>query len=487
MSYKHGAYVSETPTSVIPPAQILAGLPVVFGTAPINLAADQSYVNKPFLAYTYAEAVAALGYSDDWVSYTLCEFIKSHFTLFNVAPVVFVNVLDPATHKTAVAAADINMENSVVTITAKGVLLSTLIVKLTSAGTALIKGVDYTAAFDDDGQVVITPISGGLIIVGTTKLNVAYSRLNASAVTKNDIIGGVDAGTGAYEGMELINKVFPMFGIVPGLILAPGWSSTPDVAAVMKAKASNINGLFKAMSLTDIDDTITTGVDLYSEAPAWKATNNYTDLLQIVCWPEVKLGTAKYHLSTQAAGDICLTDSQNDDIPYVGPSNKTLQCDSAVLSDGREVILGPEEANYLNGSGIVTALNFAGGWKLWGNRTGAYPSNTDVKDSFIPVRRMFNWIGNTIILTYGKEVDNPENKRQIETVVDSINIWLNGLTARGAILGGRVEFISSENPTTNLMDGIVKFHIYLTPPIPSEDLEFVLEFDTSYLSALFAA
>jgi phage tail sheath protein FI len=487
MSYRHGAYVSEAPTSVIPPVQVSAGIPVVFGTAPINLAADQSYVNKPFLAYSYAEAVAALGYSDDWTSYTLCEFMKSHFALYHVSPVVFVNVLDPSAHVTAVAAADINMANGVVTITTKGVLLSTLVVKLTSAGSALAKGTDYTAAFDDDGQVVITPISGGLIASGTTKLNVAFSRIDATKVTKDDVIGGVDSGTGAYEGLELINKVFPMFGLVPGSILAPGWSSKPDVAAVMKVKSAKINGLFKAMSISDMDDTVSTGVDLYSEAPAWKNTNNYVDPLQIVCWPEVKLGTEKYHLSTQVAGAICLTDSLNDDIPFVSPSNKALQCDSAVLSDGREVVLGPEEANYLNGAGIVTALSFAGGWKLWGNRTGVYPVSTDIRDSFIPVRRMFNWIGNTIILTYGQSVDNPTNKRLIETVVDSINIWLNGLTARGALLGGRVEFSSSENPTANLIDGIVKFHIYLTPPIPAEDMEFVLEFDTTYLSNLFAA
>ncbi len=118
----------------------------------------------------------------------------------------------------------------------------------------------------------------------------------------------------------------------------------------------------------------------------------------------MKLGEEVYHLSTQAAGLICKVDAQYDDLPYVSPSNKNIQATGAVNDDGKEVALGPDQAAYLNGEGIVTALNFIGGWKLWGNRTAAYPGVTDVKDTFIPIRRMFNWIGNTIILTFWQKL-----------------------------------------------------------------------------------
>ncbi len=486
MTYKHGVYISEVPTSIIPPVRVASGLPVVVGTAPINLGADQSYVNKPMLAYSYAEAVAALGYSDDWEKYTLCEVMKSHFALYNVAPVVFINVLDPAVHKTDVPATDLTLTAGALTIEVDGILLSSLVVKLAAEGSPLVKDTDYTVAFNSSGHVVVTAIEDAGIPAEQETLNIAYSTLDPSAVDSDDIIGGVDGVTGAYTGLELVNKVFPLFRLVPGQILAPGWSQDPDVAAVMKAKASSINGLFKAMALCDIDSSDATGAELYSEAPAWKTTNNYTDPLQVVCWPKIGLGDDTYHLSTQLAGVICKLDGENDDIPYHSPSNKALQCDSAVTAADDRVNLGPENAAYLNGEGIVTALNFIGGWKVWGNRTGAYPGNTDVKDSFIAVRRMFNWVANTLILTYWQNVDNPANRRLIETVVDSVNIWLNGLTARGALLGGRVEFQADENPVTDLLNGIVRFHVYLTPPVPAEDLEFTLEFDVSYLETLFA-
>lgn len=485
MAYKHGVYVSEVPTSVIPPAKVSAGLPVVFGTAPINLATSLGYVNKPLLAYTYAEAVATLGYSDDWENYTLCEFIKSHFALFNVAPVVFINVLDPAVHKKSTADSTVVVVDGVALVDDTGILLGTLVVKLLEAGQPLIKGTDYTAAFNDEGKVVVSRIEGGEITDVQATLVIAYDQIDPSMVDSSDIIGGVDVPTGNYTGLELVNKVFPLFRLVPGQVLAPGWSHDPMVAAIMKAKVGSINTLFKAIAVTDVDDT-SSGADIYSEVAAWKNDNNYTDPLQVVCWPRVALGSEVYHLSTQLAGIICKTDAANDDIPYVSPSNKNLQANAAVTADGTEVSLGPDQAAYINGEGIVTALNFIGGWKLWGNRTGAYPGNTDVKDSFIPVRRMFNWVGNTIILTFWQKVDDPTNKRLIDTVVDSLNIWLNGLTARGALLGGRVDFQLDENPITDLLNGIVRFHVHLTPPIPAVDMEFVLEFDVNYLSTLFA-
>lgn len=486
MSEKHGVSYSEVPTSVISPVESTAGLPVVFGTAPLHLAENQEYVNKPFLAFTYNEVVKKLGYSGDWDNYTLCEFMKSQFQLFNVAPVVFVNVLDPTIHKKTIIDSTVPLTNGSATVAQDGVLLKSLVVKLTDAGQPLVKDTDYTAAFDKQGKVIITRIEGGSISADQASVVITYNHLDPTMVTKTEIIGGVDAATGKYAGLELINSVFPLFRLVPGQILAPHWSKDSTVAAIMKAKSGNINGLFKAISVCDIDSS-STGADVYTEVPAWKNTNNITDPLQIACWPKITLGEEDYHLSTQFAGVTCRTDATNDDIPYVSPSNKTLQADGSATESGNEVTLDPTQANYLNGQGIVTTTNTMGGWKLWGNRTAAYPGSSDVKDTFIPVRRMFNWVGNSLILTFWQKVDEPTNRRLIDTVVDSMNIWLNGLTAKGALLGGRVEFRKEENPTTDLIDGKIRFHLFLTPPTPAQEISFILEFDVSYFDSLFAA
>ena len=148
--------------------------------------------------------------------------------------------------------------------------------------------------------------------------------------------------------------------------------------------------------------------------------------------------------------------------------------------------MGLEMASYLNGQGVVTALNFTNGWVCWGNRTAAYPGNTDVKDSFIANRRMFCWVGNTFILTFWQRLDFPLNRRQIDTVMSSAGIWLNGLTARQYILGGRIEFLGAENSMLDLMDGISRFHVFFTPPTPNREIEFILEYDPQYIQTLFS-
>jgi phage tail sheath protein FI len=485
MAYKHGVFPSEVPTSIIPPVKTSAGLPVVFGTAPLHLASAPAGANKPVLAYTYAEAVAAFGYSTDWGKYTLCEFIYSHFSLFNVAPVVLVNVLDPAVHKTEVANQTINKADGKFIIVNAPVMLNTLAVKLVEAGQPLVTDTDYVAGYNDDLQVVITPIDGGAISPEQASLVVSFTKLDPAAVDSDDIVGGIDVTTGEPEGLELVARVYPLFQIVPGQILAPGWSTDPLVAAVMHAKAGSINSVFQAIAIADIPTSGEGAATQYTQAPAWKTNNNYVDPQLIVGWPKVSLGGRQFHLSTQIAGINCQTDAANDDIPYISPSNKNLQANAAVLASGAAVSLGLDQANYLNGQGIVTALNFIGGWKLWGNRTGAYPGNTDIKDTFIPVRRMFNWIANTLVFTHWQKVDAPINRRLVETLVDSANIWLNGLAAREMILGGRVMFLQAENPDTDLANGVFRLHYYVAPPPPAETIDEVIEYDVSYFNTLF--
>lgn len=308
-----------------------------------------------------------------------------------------------------------------------------------------------------------------------------------SQVSAADIIGGIDAKTGKKTGLELIAEMFPRFRIVPGSILAPRFSEDSVVAVSMSAKATGINGLFRALALADVP---TDKAPYYTGVPEYKERNNLTSENLVVCWPRIALGERIYHISTQLTGRMSLTDSDNGNSPHVSPSNKQAFMDRAVVvgADGavvEEVWLGLDENNYLNGQGIVTVSNFDGGWKFWGNRTGCYPSNTDPKDAFIPIRRFMNWYQNTFILTYFSQVDGPITKRFIERILKSEQIRLDGFTARGIINGGRISYQSDENPLTDVMDGLLRFHLWLSPPPPARSIEGIFEFDPTYLEALF--
>lgn len=480
MAYFHGVKASEVSTSIITPVSTTAGLPIVFGTAPVHLTDDPSaYVNKPIICYSWDEAVKALGYNKDWDKYTLCEAMYSEFKLYAVSPIVFINVLDPAKHKTSTKDKEYTLTDGKVTIT-EPVLLDTLVVKASAEGEVLVANTDYTAAHDDDGNVILTATANGGLKSATSAF-LTFDAVDASLVTSDDIIGGASAD-GSIKGLELLESIYTMFAMVPGMVLAPGFSENTEVAAVMKSKASNIGDLFRCITITDVD---TKEVTNYQQVNAWKNKNNYTGENQIVCWPCVLQGSMVFHMSTHIMGIIGVMDAANDDVPYQSPSNRTLQATGLCLADGTEVAFALKQANLLNSQGIMTALNFNGGWKSWGNYTGAYPSNTDVKDSFICVRRMFDWQYQTFILTYWQKVDRPLMPRLIKTIVDSEQIRLNGLVSRGYLLGATVEFLESENPTTDLLAGIMRIHTKMTPPVPAQDIEDIVEYDTSNFERLF--
>jgi hypothetical protein len=110
-----------------------------------------------------------------------------------------------------------------------------------------------------------------------------------------------------------------------------------------------------------------------------------------------------------------------------------------------------------------------------------------VKDFFIPISRMFDWVGNTLIRTFWSKLDKPMNRRLIDNILDTCNIWLNGLVGMEYLLGARAEMLESENPLLDLMAGILRIHIYITPPSPMQLCEFTLEYDISYVQTALAA
>lgn len=488
MAFTHGVRVVENPTAARAAVQVETGLPVYVGTAPVNLG-DVTSVNKPVLCSSLAEYVAKFGPvldSDRWSDYTLMEAAKAHFTLYGVAPIVCINVLDPANVDhlnqlvTEPAVLDANGDafvESYGSVTPLfGVIKSTVVVRY--GGILRTLGTDYTVAFDDDGYLVISRKAGGAIPAAAT-IVVSCSYLDPSAIVADDIIGGY--ADGAYTGLEVVEQVYPKLKKVPGFILAPGWTGEPTVAAAATTKATLVNGAFRAMALTDLSSD-PYEIATYADVAAWKSDNGYTDENQIALWPKVKFGDDVYHLSTHVACIANLTDQAHSNLPFASPSNKAIEALSMVLDDDTEVYLTEPQATALNAQGIMTARNTFGGWKTWGNQTGCYPTNTDVKDSFIPIRRMGNHLNNTLILTVESQVDEPGNRRLIDGVVLTVGILLNSWIAVGAMLpGSKCEFLSDDNPLADLLLGKYVFRITQAVPPPAQTIQFTVVYDTSLL------
>ena len=489
MAFQHGVRVSEQPTSLIAPVLGTAGLQVVFGTAPVNLAEDPYNVtNTPVIAYSWSEAVKKLGYSADYAKYTLCQSMYASFQLIGVAPVVFVNVLDPKKHKKAIEAQTVTVEDMEALVPLTGLLLDTVKVSIPAGdgggeAIALAKDTDYLLSFDDDGQVLITLTTAGAG-ASATSLTVEGTAIDPEAVEASDVIGV--SATGGEKGFEVLRQVYPKLGMTPGLILAPGWSHIPDVGIVMAAKTEEINGYFRCEGFVDIDSTAD-GCTAYDKVKVAKESAGCTNKHIMALWPCIAVGSSWFWYSAIMGALTAYVDANNDDVPNLSPSNKLIGVTGTVLADGEtEVVLDQLQGNAVHSFGVTTAIN-VNGWRTWGNRSACYPSNTDPKDMWFCCRRFFSWWGNSFILTYFQKVDDPANVRLIEAIVDTENIRGGAYVAAGKCARAEMTFNMDENPVTNLIDGKLQFHQYLTPYPPAEDIHNVLEFDPYALQTALAA
>ncbi len=316
---------------------------------------------------------------------------------------------------------------------------------------------------------------------GLSSVTVNGNAIDASLVTASDIIGAVNSETGIETGLELIRQTYPIFGIVPGTLLAPGWSQNKTVAAAMIAKCDDINGVFRCECVIDLDSS-SSGATKYDSCETFKVSMGVSSEYAILLWPKVVYDGKQFYYSAVYAALMQYTDMQNDAVPSLSPSNKLLGVSASVLADGTEVILDQQQGNILNAVGIVTAIN-SSGWRAWGNNMSCYPENTDPKDRWIPCRRFFSWWRNTFIVVYADKVDDPSNFRLIEAIVDAENIRGNSLASQGKCAGAKIAFVTSENTVTDILDGKITFRQYLAPWTPAEDILNIIEFDPSMLES----
>ncbi len=423
--YNHGVFIREEATALVTPNLAEAALPVVVGAAPVHRLADGSAVpvNEPRLVYNMPDFEREFGKPsslDAQEDYTLWQMANAYFSRYRTAPIVAINVFDPAKHYSE------------------------------------------QAAEDDSSEPLRVP--------------------DVSKVAEADIIGGTDDEY-RRTGLALVDEIFPRFRLTPGLIMAPKWAGDPTVAKAIETACVNISGSFRACGIIEIPDEVTR----HTDAPAWLNDNNLCDQSgntmamygHFVYADRIEPG------SIHLAGCIGGRDQTTDSVPFWSPSNFQIEAEG-MCHHGRIIHLTPLEAANLNAQGIVTGLNHQGGLRCWGNQTTAFPAVTDVKDASIPIRRMFSWVGNTLILTCWQHVSSPVRRRLIETVQDTVNYWLNGLVGQGYLLGGRCDFEGADNPTLDLLDGKVRWHVYLAPPNAARELTFILEYDPSYLDTLFA-
>ena len=130
MAFKHGIYINERPTSLVPMKTAESAITIAFVVAPVNTI-DETYksTNVPKVCFNLKEFVESFGYSNDnenWYKYTSNEVCDTFFKEYNTAPIIVVNVLDPNKHiKNNSEKYILDIQNSKI-LTNKDILLDTI-------------------------------------------------------------------------------------------------------------------------------------------------------------------------------------------------------------------------------------------------------------------------------------------------------------------------------------------------------------------------
>lgn len=481
---RHGIFIEEMPTPPTSPTPLVSGVQVAVGIAPINMGNMEDPL-APQVVERYADAVTKFGMTGDLMKFPLCQVIKAAFLIYNVAPVILINVMDPSKHVTAQSAEAFALTGQSLTIPHEGILLDTVVITDADAAVTYQLETDYSLGFTETGALTVSALPDGAITPNES-LQIGYSYLDPDKVTEDDVVAGV----------KRIRDIQPLYDIVPEQITCPGWGYIDSqVYEEMLKQTRWLNRCFSSFVWADIDTESATD---YEAAVEQKKNNTTIGISSSTIWPSEKgllgensanlwpcltIGSEVYYYSAVAPSLMSYTDKANGDVPFVSPSNKKIQSPTdrnmkvtgACLKDGTPVIVHPEDADILNRNGICTVLRMQG-WKFWGNRTAAYPLTKDVKDVFIATRRMFNWWGNSFILNYFEKVDDPMNRRLIESVIDSENIRANGFKGQQQIAGASIS-IDPDMTTEDILDGIIGFVQSLAFYTPAETMRNKLQFD----------
>ena len=479
MKFRHGLDTNEIDSGEKAYLSLKTPI-VVIGAAPINMG-DLTCINKPILIQNQTEATQYFGGVNLIDGFNISEVLYAAFQLYGVAPVICINVLDPAKHSEIEIISDVLVKNGRVTVEKTGIILEDII--LTSQVPIREALPDYEVSFDSKGYLQIvfeTPI--------TEPITVSCKRLDPSLIETTDIIGKIDISSLKKEGLEVVDDIFTKYSVIPGIGIAPGYTHDNEVRTIMNTKFQNVNGgKWKSIIAADIPETTK-----YGDAIKWKKDNNAIDPEQILCYGKGVLGDKQLHLSTLVACELLRGDASNGGVPCDSPSNKNAKVSKIVYKDAAsglylDIVLDEKQAELLNENGILTAIQTTGGFMLWGNRTSAFQpgGTTEKKDIWIHAKRMIQFICNTIATNNQSEVDQKMTVNRARDIRDNLNQWLNSLKAEEKILGARVEFKQEDNPGDKLANGKFVWAIAFGDVPIGEHLEFNVKNTSEYAQELF--
>ncbi|WP_341236126.1 phage tail sheath C-terminal domain-containing protein [uncultured Sulfitobacter sp.] len=313
--------------------------------------------------------------------------------------------------------------------------------------------------------------------IGAVVIVVRVEEGATEAESLANVIGGVNAVDGNFEGVHALVGAESVVGFSPRILIAPGFTHQRplDNANPVVAELQGIGDRLRAVIIADGPNT--------NDADAITAAGDFgSDRIYLIDpWHKVMVGSdiVSVPASSRVAGLIAKVD--NDAGFWASPSNNLL---GGVIGTSRPVDFklgdASARANLLNEAKVATTIR-QNGYRLWGNRS----LTEDTKWIFLSVRRTADIINDSLLRAHLWAVDRGITKTYVSDVEESVNAYLRDLVALGAILGGRCWVDPDLNSAANIQLGKVFFNFDFTPVYPAEHITFRSHLVNDYIEEVF--
>lgn len=401
------------------------------------------------------------------VGFTLPDAVETVLNESGGASIYTINIFDKDKHKSSVEDEEIEFQDNKYSLNKIGI--RNLVLK--EGNNALILNQHYT--FEDN---IITIIPTAFEDETYSTITCSYDYIDFTKITDSDVIGSVDSD-GKRSGIQKIYDIIATYGITPGIIIAPGFTSK-NIRTAIQTIIDDI----EAIAYLDCDKNTTIpkaeiarinptdGIDLtgyhertYLCTPYVYRYNSFEDrdVLQpyspVLAGQRVKLDRDR-NIAKSISNTVSKT-TKSTQYPISFVINKS-GCDS----------------NRLNAQGIGTVINYKGEYYTWGNRNTSYPKNEGLM-TFESARRTRDFINKSIRETSFVCTDENITQGFIDDILNMINSafakWKNPANKDEYIIyDGEAYWDESLNTAENIANGHIYFPYKCCPLATAERITF---------------
>ena len=475
MAYRHGVYTSEVETALSTAPSVDASLPFVVGASKVAFEPRVISSWRQFVEVSgIDEAVDAVPGSDGWFALSLVSFAYFWFRIAGRGDCIMQGIASTGltNGKSDLSVNDIlDALDSLDTLYERVRRVPSLLLVPYFAKTAAVQAAMYGKMSQYGGRfkgvaLCDLPVSRQALSDQTFTLVDDYADAGDAKTSVSPYL----AVSWPYGGIDSMR--FDLSTIIAGVMNRVDGDNGGLPFVSPSNKNAYITGLYvqKAEPVKTLDGCTLDSTPITEGTPVLVGADPVTPEAGLV-YSSPENPDAEFVPGDSGGGVmvLCVVDSADIDVT---PFSIKAEYATGVNVKESAVFMNRDLVNdNLDGLGIVSALNTANGWMVWGNNTSAYPANLDVKDYMIPIRRMFNYVQNLFQIWATPRIDNPLNRRQLEGVVNSFNQVLASLNAASIALDDEL------NTTAQLLAGVIYFRIKIAPPPPMKEINGVFEYD----------